>query len=417
MLWPAPMQHDIDEGQDQTQHWVVSSRKTPDDSVWAPQPRTAVTATQQIWIDEVSELDRLTSALATVSIAAIDTEFVREKTYYPQLCLIQIATAELAACVDCLAPLDLAPLYAELFRPGFTWVLHSARQDLEVVYQRAGRMPPHLVDTQVAAALTGYPAQVGLEGLLERTLSVTLGESFARTDWSRRPLPEPALRYAFDDVRYLLAAWEKLDAELGRLGRREWLREDCERILGERPVADAIAVWSRIKGVHGLPFAAQCAALALVRWREAAAQRSDRPRRWLLADDVLLAIAAALPSDAEALGRYVPAKFVARNGAAVLAAVAARSDAALQAEVRANAAQPPADRTVVKALQEHVRQRAATLGIEPELLATRRDLAAVALGAPPAHLRTGWRSRELHDLLASHTAPATSPAEALEQTP
>ena len=366
-----------------------------------------MTTPQEIgWIDDSAGLARLVTALESASRAAVDTEFVREQTYYPQLCLIQVATAEQVACVDVLAPLDLEPLFAELFRPDFTWVVHSASQDLEVVYQRTQRMPPRLVDTQVAAALTGYPPQVGLEGLLERALGVTLGESFARTDWSRRPLPEAPLRYALDDVRHLLAACDRLDAELARLGRVDWLREDCERLLAERPVADATAVWSRIKGVHGLSFASQCAALALVRWRETAAQRSDRPRRWLLADDVLLAIAAALPSDADALGRFAQGKFMARNAGAVLAAIGSRDDAALQAEVRANAAGPAPDKHAVKALQEQARQRAAVLGIEPEILATRRDLVGVALGNPPPHLRAGWRARELAAVLAGAAPPA-----------
>ena len=359
-----------------------------------------MTATQEIgWIDDAAALAQLVAALEHTSIAAVDTEFVREKTYYPQLCLIQVGTGAQVACVDCLAKLDLEPLYARLFDPSFTWVLHSGRQDLEVIFQLTGRMPPRLIDTQVAAALTGYPPQVGLEGLLKRTLGLELGESFARTDWSRRPLPDAALRYALDDVRYLLAAWEKLDGELGALGRREWLREECERLLAEPPVADATAIWARLKGVHGLPFAAQCAALALVRWREAAAQRSDRPRRWLLADDALLALAAALPRDAAGLGSVADSKFIARSAPALLAAIATHTDPDLQAEVRANAAPAPPDKTLVKSLQERVRQHAAALGIEPEILATRRDLIGVALGDPPLHLTTGWRAKELAPLL------------------
>lgn len=377
-----------------------------------------MTATDEIgWVDDDVTLARLVAALRDTSIAAVDTEFVREKTYYPQLCLIQIATADQVACIDCLAELDLTPLLAELFRPNFTWVLHSARQDLEVIEHRTKRMPPRLIDTQVAAALTGYAPQVGLEGLLLRAVGVELGESFARTDWSRRPLPEAPFRYALDDVRYLLAAWQRLDADLDKLGRRDWLREDCQRLLAERPVADPTAVWSRLKGVHMLPFAGQCAALALVRWRETAAQRSDRPRRWLLADDVLLAIAAALPRDAEQLGAFVQSKFLGRNATAVLAAIASRDDPELQAEVRANAISAVADKTVVKTLQEQVRQRAATLGIEPEILATRRDLAAVALGTPPPHLRTGWRSVELAALLERGALPAELRTQALPGTP
>ena len=358
------------------------------------------------WIDDDTALARLVAALGDASIAAVDTEFVREKTYFPQLCLIQIAAGDQVACIDCLANLNLEPLYARLFDANFTWVLHSASQDLEVIFQRTGRMPPRLIDTQVAAAFTGYPPQVGLEGLLQRALGVELGESFARTDWSRRPLPEPALRYALDDVRYLLAAWDKLDAELRRLGRREWLTEDCSRMLADEPVADTTSVWSRLKGVHALPFASQCAALALVRWRETAAQTSDRPRRWLLADEVLLDIAAALPTDAAALGTLAPSKFMVRSAPALLAALASRAHAEVQAVVRANAAQVAPDKATVKSLQERVRQRAAMLGIEPELLATRRDLAALALGDPPEHLRTGWRAQELAPLLEGIALPA-----------
>lgn len=373
-----------------------------------------MTRAQEIgWIDNDAALARLVAALEQTSIAAIDTEFVREKTYYPQLCLIQVSTGDQVACVDCLAELDLTPLYARLFAPDFTWVLHSARQDLEVVFRLAGRMPPRLIDTQVAAALTGYPPQAGLETLLKRTLGVELGESFARTDWSRRPLPDAALSYALDDVRHLLGAWARLDAELARLGRREWLREESERMLAEHPVADATAVWSRLKGAHALPFASQCAALALVRWREAAAQRSDRPRRWLLADEALLAIAAALPRDANALAGLAESKFISRSAPAILAAIEARNEAELQAEVRANALQAMPDKNLVKSLQERVRQHAAALGIEPEILATKRDLIGVALNDPPLHLRTGWRATELAPILKNTAVPAESRAQAM----
>ena len=175
-------------------------------------------------------------------------------------------------------------------------------------------------------------------------------------------------------------------------------------MLTERPVADATAVWSRIKGVHGLPFASQCAALALVRWRETAAQRSNRPRRWLLADEALLAIAAALPGDAAALAAIADSKFIARSAPALLAALASRHDTDVHAEVRANAAPPMPDKTLVKSLQERVRQHAAALGIEPEILATKRDLTGVALGDPPLHLRTGWRATQLAPIFSQSAA-------------
>jgi ribonuclease D len=353
------------------------------------------------WIDGDAALASLCAALDGASLVAIDTEFVREKTYYPQLCLIQVATREHAACIDCLAPLDLAPLFELLFRSDRAWVLHSARQDLEVIWQRASRLPPRLIDTQIGAALVGWPPQLGLEALLERTLHVTLGESFARTDWSRRPLPPAAMHYALEDVRHLLPAWDVLERRLTELGRLEWLHEDCARALAEPPVPDATSIWARIKGVHGLPFAAQCAALELVRWRERAAQRSDRPRRWLLEDDKLLALAAALPATPDEIGALMPPKFVARNAEDIVAAVARRDDAEVQAIVRASVAQQAPDKTKVRALQEDARKRAASLGLEPEILATKRDLVALAAGNPPAHLRAGWRAAVLGSAAAT----------------
>jgi ribonuclease D len=356
------------------------------------------------WIATDAALATLIDALATPSTIAVDTEFVREKTYYPQLCVVQIATREHAACIDCLAPLDLEPLYAALFRADRTWVLHSARQDLEVIWQRTGRLPPRLIDTQIASALLGWPPQIGLEGLLERTLHVQLGESYARTDWSRRPLPPEALNYALEDVRHLLPACDVLEQDLARLGRIDWLHEDCARALAERPVADPVTVWSRLKGVHALPFDAACAALELVRWRERAAQRADRPRRWLLADETLVPLAAALPRSTDEFRDWLSPKFIARNGPEVLAAIAKRDDPEVQDVVRAHLSQPPADRKVLKALQEDVRRRAAALGIEPEIVATRRDLAALATGNAPAYLRSGWRATVLAELGAERAA-------------
>jgi ribonuclease D len=345
--------------------------------------------------------------VSTASLLAIDTEFVREKTYYPKLCLIQLATDEHATCIDCLADLDLGPLLEQLFAAERTWVLHSARQDLEVLWQLANLPPPRLIDTQIAAALSGSAAQVGLEGLLRETLGVELGESYARTDWSRRPLPVGALAYALDDVRYLLPALRTLTSHLAQLGRSSWLEEDCARLLAEPPVADATTVWSRLKGVHALPLRSRCAALTLVRWREREAQLKDRPRRWILADEDLLAVAAAMPNEMSQLERCLPPRTAAKIGKALLVAVTEHSAAEIERIVLANAPPPQADKSILKTLQSAVRARAEQLGIEPEILATRRDLAAVARGERPALLTEGWRGTALADVLAAAAAPPT----------
>ena len=342
-----------------------------------------------------TDLAYVIDAVHAAPLVAVDTEFVRETTYFPQLCLIQVAAQECVACVDCLAHIDLEPLYATLLRPDCTWLVHSARQDLEVIWQRTGRLPARIVDTQIAAALTGMPPQIGLEGLLERTMGVVLGESLARTDWSRRPLPEAAVRYALDDVRYLLPAWRKLEAELHALGRIEWLEEDCRRLLAEPPLTEPAVLAARLRTARNATAEQQAAVLALVEWREQAAQRANRPRRWILADDVLLAIAQALPATVDELGQVAPARFATRVGAEVVAAVATRGDARVGAIGAAQNERAAPDKQQLRALQELARRHAATLGIEPEILATRRDLAALAVGAPPPHLRAGWRAAEL----------------------
>ena len=345
------------------------------------------------------ELERVAGWVADAPLIAVDTEFVREKTYYPKLCLIQLGTDSHATCIDCLAPLDLSAVLDPLFATERTWVLHSARQDLEVIWQLAGQLPPRLIDTQVAAGLLGYAPQIGLEGLLRTALDVELGESYARTDWRRRPLPAEALEYALDDVRYLLPAWRTLESRLDELGRSAWLEEDCARLLAEPPIADATAVWSRLKGVHALAFDARCAALSLVRWRELTAQHKDRPRRWILADEELLSIATALPSDKTALERCAAPRTVAKFGDVLIAAVTDRSEGQIQDLVRSHQAAPMPDRATLKALQAAVRQRAQELGVEPEIIATRRDLAVVANGERPAALGSGWRAEVLADTL------------------
>lgn len=345
-------------------------------------------------IDDAEGLAEVSAAAAETGFVGLDTEFVRERTYYPQLCLIQIATENLVACIDPLSPIDLAPLFTVLFRDDCTWVLHSARQDLEVIFNRAGRLPARLVDTQIAGALIGLPAQLGLQGMLSRLLGVELGKTETRTDWSRRPLPTAAVEYAIDDVRYLLPVWGTLRPELEALGRLDWLEEDCARLLAAPVVGDAMSIFERMRGIGALEEPSQAAALALLDWRERKARAVDRPRRWILSDEQLVRIARARPRDATSLAalRDLPKKLVTRSGAEILAAVGREPSPDEVERLRRAALGRQADPGRLKSLQAAVRREAEALDIEPEVLATRRELAALAVGEPPDTLIRGWRA-------------------------
>jgi ribonuclease D len=345
-------------------------------------------------VADPATLDEVMRGLAGATLVAIDTEFVRERTYYPELCVVQIASADTVVAIDCLARLDLDPVFDWLFADSRPWLLHSARQDLEVLFNRAERLPAKLVDTQVAAALLGHPLQIGLKGLLEAELDISLGKEHTRADWSARPLAPAVVGYALDDVRYLEAAWERLSAKLDARGRTAWFEEDCERQLHLPLEPEPATILDRTKGAAGLRGRERAAALALVAWREERAKQRDKPRRWILADDQLVAIATSRPPNPAALGRLagLPPKLVERSGQSMLTAID-------QAETVAElpAAKMP-DKARVKALQAEVRARAAQLGVQPELLATRRDIAAVAAGQAVDAFRSGWRGNILRDL-------------------
>lgn len=348
-------------------------------------------------IHDTSTLHELAASVSKATVIALDTEFIRESTYFPTLCLVQLATDEVTACVDCLADLDLEPLLEVLLAPRRNWVLHAARQDLEVLWHRFGRQPSRLLDTQIAAALVGFAPQLGLRELVAETVGVQLDKSHTRTDWRRRPLTDAALNYALADVRYLLPAWKRLRARLEKLDRLEWFEEDTRRLVQVPPVADSATLLERMRGSAGLTADARAAAFALVQWREVRARELDRPRRWILGDELVIRIARAMPQTLAQLRAVpeLPARLAARSGRALLEALEASQSEKLRAE--AGKALPAArpDKAELKTLQAFVRERAGQLGIHPEVLATRRELSALAAGLAPATLASGWRAAVL----------------------
>ncbi|MFP6829225.1 MAG: HRDC domain-containing protein [Gammaproteobacteria bacterium] len=354
-----------------------------------------------LFIDTDRKLAEFLEETSAEPLLALDTEFVREKTYYPKLCLIQIATPVLTICIDCLAPMDLAPLFTALFTNDRTWILHSARQDLEVMYLQDNRSPVNLIDTQIAAALLGYAPQIGLQALLAEELGVELEKEHTRADWSRRPLPDGALQYALDDVRYLLPLWRKLEQRLNELQRGQWLNSDCRVALDIPPLTPPVALWSRLRGLQSMEPLQQCAALAMVGWRERRAQSLDRPRRWIMSDELLTRIARRLPQDQESLQSIpeIPRRLADHSGGEILAELQNCGGTDQSALIEKHLPLERPDKTVLQTLRERVRVRAEELGIQSEVLATRKEMSEFLVGRPSDRISAGWRQEELESLL------------------
>ncbi len=324
----------------------------------------------------------------------VDTEFMREKTYFAQLCLLQISTRDAIYCVDPLVENSQEEFWKQLLAG--SWVVHSARQDIEVVYQTAGAMPREIFDTQIAAGLLGMPAQVGYAGLVKELFDVDMAKSHTRADWTKRPLAEAVLDYAAEDVEYLLPAADVLSEGLDKKGRLDWARQDSELLLDPAlyDISGAQAV-DRLKGARNFRGAKRAAAVRLATWREEEAIQRNRPRQWIIRDNVLLDIAYKLPSSQRQLAEIegISPKLVSRVGTQLLDAVGASQD-------EENGYEPPrppdeVQKALLKEMQAQVAECAKDLNLAAETVASKRELSSVIIsGNRETRVFTGWR-REL----------------------
>lgn len=250
------------------------------------------------------ELDSTISALAKSEFVTVDTEFIRETTFWPELCLIQMAAPGIDALIDPLAPgLDLKPFFALMANEAVTKVFHAARQDIEIVFHLGGLIPCPVFDTQVAAMVCGFGDSVSYDQLVQKVTGVHLDKSSRFTDWRHRPLSEKQLSYALADVTHLIDVYLHLQAQLHREGRAHWLNEEMQ-VLTSRETYDPNPddAWKRLKVRLRKPIE-----LALVQaiaaWREREARERNVPRGRVLKDDVIYEIAQQQPRDAAALGR------------------------------------------------------------------------------------------------------------------
>jgi ribonuclease D len=350
------------------------------------------------WIASDGELADVIDILVAEPRYAIDTEFHRERTYYPKLALVQLAWSDQIVLVDPLA-IDVTA-FRRLFASPAVAVFHAAQQDLDVLTQTCGAVPEHLFDTQLAAGFTGYSTP-SLLSLLQAELGVVASKGDRLTDWLRRPLTADQQAYAAGDVAHLLELHDILTAELISLGRLEWALDACEE-LRTRPTGaiDPEQAWLRLKDVRILKAKARGIAQSVTAWRERRAAAVDVPVRQILPDLAILGIAQKHPTTAAELAHARGVEERHARGAMgneILAAVAE----GLRRDVQMPS--PDGDdlerslRPAVALISAWVSEVARTERIDTALLATRADLVALLRGDEDARLARGWRGELLGD--------------------
>ncbi|HJS89154.1 MAG TPA: ribonuclease D [Steroidobacteraceae bacterium] len=343
--------------------------------------------------DTADAVTELAARLATQTTIGLDTEFLRERTYRAQLCLLQLSAGAEATCVDPIAVRSLSALAGPLTAVGVVKVMHASRQDLEVLLPALGLVRP-VFDTQIAAALAGFAAQVGYAELVRRLLGIELPKAHTRTDWSRRPLSAEQIEYALDDVRHLVPLKLSLEERLDKLGRSVWLAEELVALADPRSLAtDPEEAWRRLKGLGSLDPDRERLARELAAWRERRAMERNRPRGWILDDAGLREVIARVPRSLAALEAIaeVPAGVVRHCGQELLACIAAAKVPDPPPALATRQRPDPLKSALARKLGAVNQAVARELGISPEVLATRRDLERLAEGSQDIAALTGWR--------------------------
>lgn len=349
-------------------------------------------------ITKQKDLDALCKRLAQKPFITFDTEFLREKTYYPKLCLIQLGCPDKeAAAIDPLVEgLDLQPLYDLLQNEMVLKVFHAGRQDLEILFNLTGELPKPFFDTQIAAMVCGYGDQVGYEGLVRDIAKVQIDKSSQFTDWSRRPLSEKQITYALADVTHLVDVYKALAKRLEEKGRTEWVFEE-EAVLAnpETYTVRFEDMWQKVKIKTPKP-----KALAILRelaaWREERAQEKDLPRSWVMKDDTMGEIAHHAPMDVESLKkiRGFSADLAEKRVGQIILELVKKGAATPKDECPVLERREPLHPSLAAALEilkMLLRIQAAEHDVAPKLIASSEDLEEFVKGEAPEKLMKGWR--------------------------
>ena len=368
-----------------------------------------ISSDDTLYIDTPGSLDDFCSQISKVDWIALDTEFLREKTYYPKLCLLQIATTDIVACIDPITLQDLSPILDVIYDPGITKVMHSGRQDMEIFFNIQGGPPGPVFDTQIAALMLGFTDQIGYANLVHEMLGVTLDKLHTRADWSLRPLSADQLKYAADDVVYLADIYQKMTGQLTAAGRLQWLSEDFDRLASPALYGNPPErAWLKVKGGNRLKGSSLAVMQALAQWREATAQQKDRPKGWILRDDALIDIARHRPASLQALQkiRGLSEGLVRNSGSTLVKLVCDATNKQPQAfpDTGKRTRLTPDQGALVDVMMALVRLGGEENNLNPAVLASRKQLESLVCGETGIDVMKGWRKNLVGERLARFLA-------------
>ena len=349
-----------------------------------------------LYIDTQTALENLCAELKSAAYIAVDTEFMREKTYSARLCLIQIASEHTIACIDPFKLDSLDPFMDILLDRNILKILHSARQDLEIFHDLSNKVPGPVFDTQIAATLLGLPDQCGYAALVKHLLNIELDKAQTRTDWSRRPLDAAQLDYAADDVRYLLQLYPLILQQLKEQGREDWLSEDFLALenpdLYQLPLDN---LWKKVSGHARLKGKQLAIVKQLAGWRELRARERDLPRKWIMADDVIISLARMAPERPQQLEkiRGLANSRSKNSGSEILAQIQLAQKMPQEQWPRIPGKKTSKNEDViVDLLMSVLKFQAQKNNISPAILGARKDVEKLLAGQTPA-LMQGWRKK------------------------
>lgn len=358
-------------------------------------PRPLTTESSSVYISTASQLTAFCEQAARESAIAVDTEFLREHTYFPKLCLVQIAAGNTIVSIDPLAIEDLTPLKDLLQNPGVVKIFHACEQDLEAIYDAMECTCTPIFDTQIAAGFLGMRQQVGYANLVEARCGVSLSKAGTLTDWSRRPLDEAQIRYAEDDVRYLVGIYNKMVAELTAAGRLSWVEEEIAATAAQvRTFHEPHGAYKRLRRSSSLTRRQLAIAREVAAWREKRAAQTNRPRRRLLADEVVIEICRSRPKSIGQMRRVRGVDQLATHELRELICAVERGLACPDAEcpeIKRSERPSTDEECVLDLMYATLRLCCEREKIAPQLVACKDDLLTLLRGRKDCALLHDWR--------------------------